>query len=211
MNTEAENYILKHSEKENLVLNELFRDTNLNNIHPRMAAGHIQGRLLSFISRLKQPQNILEIGTYTGYSAICLAEGLAKNGIITSIETDDELEDTIRYYFKKAGIQENSELIIGDAKKIIPDLNKKFDMIYIDGNKREYPEYFKISKEKLNSKGILIADNVLWDSKITEPPDENDLMTKGILEYNRLVKEDKNFTNFIIPVRDGISIAEKIN
>ncbi|MFP4664962.1 MAG: O-methyltransferase [Bacteroidales bacterium] len=205
--TKLEKYIRDHSVGEAEVFRELYRQTHLHALHPRMASGHIQGRFLSMLSRLKAPKRILEIGTYTGYSALCLAEGLQDDGLLTSIEINDELEDFIRRYIRQAGMQEKINLIIGDAKTIIPGLEDTYDMVFIDGDKRDYPEYFRICKDKICPDGLLIADNVLWDGKVTETPDARDGMTKGIQEFNTLITEDADFENFILPVRDGLMMA----
>jgi predicted O-methyltransferase YrrM len=206
-NTELEQYIHNHSVRESEVLKGLYRQTHLHAMHPRMASGHIQGRFLSMLSRLKAPKRILEIGTYTGYSALCLAEGLQDNGLLTSIEKNDELEDFIRRYIEQARMQEKINLIIGDAKTIMPKLKDKYDMVFIDGDKRDYPEYFSLCKDKIRPGGLLIADNVLWDGKVTETPDSRDGMTKGIQDFNTLITEDADFENFILPVRDGLMMA----
>jgi len=207
LTTEIEQYIHNHSVRESEALKELYRQTHLHAMHPRMASGHIQGRFLSMLSQLKQPKRILEIGTYTGYSALCLAEGLQDNGLLTSIEINDELEDFIRKYIEQAGMQEKINLIIGDAKAIIPGLEDTYDMVFIDGDKRDYPEYFSLCKDKIRPGGLLIADNVLWDGKVTETPYARDGMTKGIQDFNTLITEDADFENFILPVRDGLMMA----
>lgn len=208
MCNDIESYIESHSTQASEVLQELFRETHLHALHPRMASGHIQGQFLSLLSRLKQPHHILEIGTYTGYSAICLAEGLKSGGKLISIEINDELEAINRKYIEKAGICDKGQLITGDAKTIIPELTGEFELIFIDGNKQEYPEYYKICKAKLASGGLLIADNALWDGKVTQKT--TDPQTRGIQKFNKMVQEDPGMRNFILPVRDGLMIAEKV-
>ncbi|MDA3819966.1 MAG: O-methyltransferase [Candidatus Delongbacteria bacterium] len=203
-----ESYIESHSTEESKVLEELFRETHLHAVHPRMVSGHIQGRLLSLLSRLKQPHRILEIGTYTGYSAICLAEGLKTGGKLISIEINDELEAINRKNIEKAGMCDKVQLITGDAKTIIPELTDEFELIFIDGNKQEYPEYYELSKSKLASGGLLIADNALWSGKVIKTA--TDPQTREIQKFNNMVQEDPSMRNFILPVRDGLMIAEKI-
>jgi caffeoyl-CoA O-methyltransferase len=208
MNAHIEKYIESHSSKEPSLLNTLYKETHLHAVHPRMISGHTQGRLLSLLSRLKQPGHILEIGTYTGYSAICLAEGLKPGGKLISIEINDELESINRKYIEKANVADKIELITGDAKIVIPGLKDKFQLIFIDGNKQEYPEYYKLCKAKLAPGGLLIADNALWDGKVIT--DTTDKQTCGIQKFNRMVQEDPCMKNFILPVRDGLMIAEKV-
>ncbi len=208
MHKDIEFYIDLHSTKEPDVLQALYRETHLHAVHPRMISGHIQGRLLSLLSRLKQPRRILEIGTYTGYSAICLAEGLKPGGKLISIEINDELEAINRKYIEKANMADKIKMLTGDAKNLIPGLKDKFQLIFIDGNKEEYPEYYTLCKAKLAPGGLLIADNALWDGKVIT--DTTDKQTCGIQKFNRMVQEDPCMTNFILPVRDGLMIAEKL-
>ncbi|MGC9332202.1 MAG: O-methyltransferase [Bacteroidales bacterium] len=208
MYTNIESYIESHSTEASEVLQELLRETHLHALHPRMASGHIQGRFLSLLSRLKQPHRILEIGTYTGYSAICLAEGLKPGGKLISIDINDELEAINRKYIEKAGMVDKIQLITGDAKTIIPELTGEFELIFIDGNKQEYPDYYKICKAKLAPGGLLIADNAMWDGKVTQKT--TDPQTRGIQKFNTMVQEDHGMRNFILPVRDGLMIAEKM-
>ncbi|MFO7791310.1 MAG: O-methyltransferase [Bacteroidales bacterium] len=202
-----EHYIESHSSKEPGILKSLFRETHLHALHPRMVSGHIQGRLLSLLSRLKQPERILEIGTYTGYSAICLAEGLKTGGKLISIEINDELEAINKKYIEKAGMVDKIQLITGEAKTIIPKLTGVFELIFIDGNKQEYPEYYKICKAKLAPGGLLVADNALWDGKVTKKT--NDPQTRGIQAFNKMITGDPDMENFILPARDGLMIGEK--
>jgi predicted O-methyltransferase YrrM len=207
MQLELENYILQHSEPESELLQALYRETHLYAKHPRMASGHIQGRFLALVSQLVCPKRVLEIGTFTGYSALCLAEGLASDGKLITIELDDELEDRIRKYIQRAKLQNQIELLIGDAKHIIPQLNASFDLVFIDGDKREYPEYLKLVKPLLAPGAVLIADNVLWDGKVLESEQETDNMTRGVQQFNDALQQDSDFQNFILPLRDGLSIA----
>jgi caffeoyl-CoA O-methyltransferase len=207
MQIELENYINQHSESESSLLQDLYRETHLYAKHPRMASGHIQGRFLAFVSQLMRPKRILEIGTFTGYSALCLAEGLPPDGELITIEVDDELEDRIRKYIQLAGLQNQIELIIGDAKQIIPQLKPGFDMVFIDGDKREYPDYLELVKPLLVPGAVLIADNVLWDGKVLESEQETDNMTRGVQRFNDALQQDRDFQNFILPLRDGLSIS----
>jgi len=210
LSQEIENYILTHSEEEDEILKEITRRTNLEVLFPRMLSGHIQGKLLEFLSRMIQPANILEIGTYTSYSCLCLAKGLKQEGKIHTIEINDELEDFIRHFITKANMQNSVTLHIGDAKNIIPTLNCTFDLVFIDGDKREYLAYYELVMQKLRPGGFILADNVLWSGKVTQQIESNDLYTKGIHDFNSFVKTDSRVRNFILPIRDGLSILQKI-
>jgi len=201
-------YILNHITPEDPLLQELYRQTCLRFVNPNMVSGHLQGKILEMISRMINPSYILEIGTFTGYSAICLAKGLRKGGKLFTIEINDELSDFSRDYFQRAGLSEAIELINGRAQDIIPDLNLPFDLVYIDGDKREYCEYFRLVKEKVRPGGYIIADNVLWDGKALQE-DARDRHTKGIKEFNEMVRRETGIENVILPVRDGIMIIRK--
>lgn len=203
-------YISAHTEPEDLILAELDRETHLKILMPRMLSGHVQGKMLEFYSRLIKPMFVLEIGTYTGYSAICLAKGLQKGGKLHTIEINDEIANIPQKYFSKAGMQDCIQLHIGDAIDIIPTLDIKFDLIFIDGDKRIYSEYFDMCLPKLRKGGIMLADNVLWDGKVVENIKKMDTYTKGILDFNHKVQNDKRVRNFLLPVRDGIMVIEKI-
>lgn len=201
-------YSLQHSTPEPALLQDLNRDTYLKMLHPRMLSGHLQGRILSMISKMVKPANILEIGTFTGYSAICLAEGLAPDGKLHTIEVNQELESYIRSWIGKAGLEDVITLHIADAKEKIPGLAAeiKFDLVFLDADKELYPEYYKLLRPYLSSGAYLIADNVLWDGKVISPHPTSDYETEGIKEFNRLVDEDPLAENIIIPVRDGLSV-----
>jgi len=201
-------YILNHITPEDPLLQELYRQTCLRFVNPNMVSGHLQGKILEMISRMINPSYILEIGTFTGYSAICLAKGLRKGGKLFTIEINDELSDFSRDYFQRAGLSEAIELINGRAQDIIPDLNLPFDLVYIDGDKREYCEYFRLVKEKVRPGGYIIADNVLWGGKALQE-DARDRHTKGIKEFNEMVRREAGIENVILPVRDGIMIIRK--
>lgn len=206
-----EKYIIENSGCEDKILAELVRETNLTKLMPRMLSGHIQGKLLEQLSKIISPQNILEIGTFTGYSAICLSKGLKKGGFIHTIEINDENEPIISKYFEKAGINSFAKLYIGNALDIINDLDIEFDLVFIDGDKREYPQYYKAVLPKVKIGGYILGDNVLWDNKVIDKPDTFDAYTRGIVEFNSMVNSDSNVENFILPVRDGLMVIRKIS
>ncbi|MFP4047213.1 MAG: O-methyltransferase [Bacteroidales bacterium] len=206
---ELESYLINYSDKEDKLLYELYRETNKKILHPRMLSGYLQGKLIEMITKMVNPENVLEIGTYTGYSAICIARGLSNKGKLYTIEINDELEDFIRHYFRKSGLEEKISLHIGDARKIIEDFHFNFDLIFIDGDKREYPEYLIKCKNKLNPGGFIIADNVLWDGKVLNEKQNSDQHTKGIKKFNDLVNRDESLENIILPLRDGLNIIRK--
>ena len=206
--SEIEQYILNHSEKEDDLLYELYRETHQKVLHPRMLSGHLQGKILEMLSKLLQPSRILEIGTYTGYSAICLARGLSEGGTLNTIEVNDELEDFINHYLERSGLNDRITLHIGDALEIIKGFSGSFDLIYIDADKREYPDYLKLCSKKLRSGGCLLADNVLWDGKVVSP-DIKDKHTMGIHRFNEMVKNDPELEQVILPLRDGLMMVRK--
>lgn len=203
-----ESYILNHIDKEDDILNELYRETCLKVLNPRMISGHLQGKILEFISKMINPNQILEIGTYTGYSAICLAKGLQLNGRLHTIEINDELNVYAKKYINKAGLADKIILYIGDALRIIPEINEKFDLVFIDGDKKHYIQYYNLVIEKVNKGGFIIADNVLWSGKVINPK-EKDEYTTGIKEFNKLINDDDRVENVIFPIRDGISLIRK--
>ncbi len=210
MNNELEKYITSHIDDESEILRELNRYTNINILRPRMLSGHIQGQMLKMLCRMIDPVNILEIGTFTGYSAISLAEGLSTlDAHIDTIEINDELRNTIERFISKAGLTNRITLHIGNAIEIVPALNKKFDLVFIDGDKREYPKYYEMIFPLLNPGGYILADNILWDGKVVEPLDENDTYTKGILEFNDMIKNDDRVEKVILPFRDGLFLIRK--
>lgn len=204
-----DNYVVNHSEDEPELLKQLTRETHQKILQPRMLSGHYQGRLLSLISKLVNPKNILEIGTYTGYSALCLAEGMHKDGELHTIDHNEELFDFQRKYFDMSEHSKQIHQHLGDALKIIPKLNMTFDLIFIDADKENYSNYFNAIIDKLNSGGIILSDNVLWSGKVIEKVDEKDVDTKGVLEFNALLKNDPRVDTIILPIRDGLSIARK--
>ena len=174
-----------------------------------MLSGHLQGKILEMISKMIHPESILEIGTYTGYSAICLAKGLKDNGIIDSIEINDELEDIILKYLKKSKLEHKVKLHFGDARKIMPEMNKQFDLIFIDADKREYIDYYNIAFEYLKPGGFILADNVLWSGKVLKSELPEDEHTKGIIEFNNYIKKDNRIEKVILPLRDGLTLIRK--
>lgn len=208
-NNELDKYILDHIEDEDPVLKELDRETNLNVLRPRMISGHLQGKILELLSKMIKPKNILEIGTFTGYSAICLAKGLQSGGQLHTIEINDELESIAQKYFNKAEMNEKIIQHIGDACEIIGNIDLMFDLVFIDGNKRDYLEYYNIVFDKITPGGIIIADNILWYGKVTEAPSSKDEQTIGILEFNDAIKNDKRVSPVILPIRDGMLLIRK--
>ncbi len=204
-----EEYITNNSEPEDTLLTELSRETHLKVLMPRMLSGHIQGKLLEHFSKMIKPVNILELGTYTGYSAICLSKGLQKNGKLHTIELNEELEEIASKYFQKSNLTNKIKQYFGNALKIIPKLDIKFDLVFIDADKREYPQYYKAIIDKVNPGGYIIADNVLWNNKVIEDKKLNDLYTKGVKYFNKFVNNDPKVENFILPLRDGLMILRK--
>lgn len=204
------NYSLSKSTKEPKILNDLNRETHLKILNPRMLSGHYQGRILSLVSKIIKPKTVLEIGTYTGYSTICLSEGLDKNGSIHTIDHNEELLVIQNKYFKKAGISEKVKQYTGDATKIIKKLNLDFDLVFIDADKENYPLYFDLIIEKVKPGGVIIADNILWSGKILEKVEEEDYATKSIIEFNDKVNNDDRVETIILPIRDGLSLIRKI-
>jgi len=210
MNNDLDLYILNHIDNQPLLLNELERYTNLYVKHPRMLAGHLQGSILTMLCKMISPFSILEIGTFTGYSTICLAYGMSAEGHIHTIEINDEYESIIVNYFENAGVNNQVTLHIGSAIDVIPKINEMFDLVFIDGDKREYPQYLDIVLPKLKIGGFILADNVLWDEKPAKPNMPDDKYTKGIMDFNDMVKNDDRIEKTILPLRDGLSIIRKI-
>ena len=203
------NYSISKSEKESKLLNDLYRETYLKVLNPRMISGHYQGRILSLISKIISPKKILEIGTYTGYSAICLCEGMDKDGILHTIDNNKELVEIQNKYFKKANLTNKIVQHSGDAKNIIPTIDEEFDIVFIDADKESYPEYYDLIINKVRSGGIIIADNILWSGKILEKVEKDDQATKSIIEFNNKIIEDDRVKNIILPIRDGLNIVRK--
>lgn len=205
-----EQYILDIIEPEDEVLKELNRYTHLKIMHPRMLSGHIQGEILRMLCLMIKPLKILEIGTYTGYSAICLAKGLNEGGILHTIEINDELVDISSEYIKKSGLADKIRLHIGDAKVIVPTINDIFDLVFLDGEKSEYLNYYHLIFDKVKTGGFIFADNVLWSGKVLEKERANDYYTKGIKEFNDYIKHDSRVEKLILPIRDGLMILRKL-
>ncbi|MBQ7942293.1 MAG: O-methyltransferase [Muribaculaceae bacterium] len=210
MSEELEEYILAHIDEEGDALARLNRETHLYHLRPRMCSGHLQGRLLKMFVRMINPRNILELGTFTGYSALCLAEGLiAPDGELHTIEIDDELEDFIRNHFEKSHLSERIHLHIGDARNVLPKIGKTFDLVFMDANKREYCEYYDLVFPLLSPGGFIIADNTLWDGKVIDWGKKLDAQTEGILKFNDYIAKDSRVEKVIIPLRDGLTIIYK--
>lgn len=209
MDRELEKYILDHSTPEDPVLEDLYRQTHIRFVNPNMACGHIQGKFLEMISRMINPSCILEIGTFTGYSAICLSRGLKSDGKLITIEPNDEIAEFTKTFFVKAGVEGKIVTFTGRLQEIIGSMNEEFDLVYIDGDKREYCEYFRLIIDKVRPGGFIIADNVLWGGKVLEN-EATDQQTKGIIEFNEMIRSQKNIENLILPVRDGVMLIRKI-
>ena len=202
-------YLNKNSEKEPEILSRLSKETHQKILQPRMLSGHIQGRFLSFISKIKSPDKILEIGTYTGYSTICLAEGLSKNGKIDTIDKNEELIKIQNKYFEKSGFRNKIIQHTGNALDILKNLNEKYDIIFIDADKENYINYFNQVSNKLSKNGIIISDNVLWSGKVLDS-NQMDEETSTLVQFNKIINSDKRFKSIILPIRDGISISRLI-
>jgi caffeoyl-CoA O-methyltransferase len=199
-------YLEEHCPEEPELLKKLDRETNLTVPYPNMLTGHMQGRFLSFISKLLRPKKILEIGTYTGYSAICFAEGLAGDGHIHTIDNNPEVEDIAIRYFHEAGLKDTITRHEGNAMEIIAEMEGTFDLIFLDADKENYPNYYPLLKEKLSKSGLLMVDNTLWNGKVLKPAHSGDQETKGIQKFNKMVKEDPEVDSFMLPLRDGITM-----
>ena len=204
-----EQYALDYTDSESSLLNDLNRQTHLNILQPRMLSGHLQGRLLSTFSKALNPQKILEIGTYTGYSALCLAEGLNKNGQIYTIDINKELEEFAQNYFNASPYKNKIHFLIGDAAELIPEMKHIWDIVFIDADKENYSLYFDLVIDKVRKGGWIIADNVLWSGKVTKPTLNNDLETASIKAFNKKVNSDKRVSNVLMPVRDGMMLMIK--
>jgi caffeoyl-CoA O-methyltransferase len=209
MNRDLETYISDHTTEEDPLLEELYRQTHIRFVNPNMASGHLQGRFLEMVSKMIRPLNILEIGTFTGYSAICLARGLRENGMLITLEINDELASFSKSYFTRAGLDSRIKLVNGNALEIIPDLDMKFDLVFIDADKRDYCDYFKLVFDKVNNGGFIIADNVLWGGQVTEK-NTTDPQARGIIDFNEMIKKDDRVENMILHLRDGLMIMRKV-
>ncbi len=204
---ELENYVELHSENEPELLEKLFRETHQKILQPRMLSGHFQGRVLSMLSKIINPKNILEIGTYTGYAALCLAEGLQENGSLDTIDIKEELVAIQEKYFNLSPWKNQITAHLGDALEIIPNLNKKYDLVFIDADKENYINYFNLIVPMMNKGGIILSDNVLWSGKVLEELNPKDMSTKILLEYNQLLKNDPRVETVLLPIRDGLTVS----
>lgn len=209
---ELDSYLLKYSQQQDPMLQWLQKQTNLRTNHARMLCGPVEGKLMEMISSMIAPQNILEIGAFTGYSAICLARGLKEGGMMDSLELNDELEDLILQAHEKAGLSEKITMHFGDAKETLKRLKgegKMYDLVFIDANKREYTTYYELVFDMVRPGGYILADNVIWDGKVLQEPIPADAQTQGIHKFNEMVKEDPRVENVIIPLRDGLNLIRK--
>jgi predicted O-methyltransferase YrrM len=204
-----ENYILSHIDEEGELLKQLNRDAHVNLLKPRMLSGHLQGRMLKMFCRMIQPKYILEIGTYTAYATLCLAEGAADDAEIHTLEVNDELEDFIMKHLYKTRLKDKIHLYIGDAMEIIPEIDRIFDLVFIDANKRHYIEYYNLVFDKVRPGGLIIADNTLWDGHVLETPKPSDKQTTGIQQFNDMLAKDDRVEKVILPVRDGLTLIWK--
>ena len=207
LSEELENYAAQHTEDEPLLLQELNKRTHLNVLQPRMISGHFQGRFLSLLSKMVQPRTILEIGTYTGYATLCLAEGLHPEGVLHTIDIKEELTDLQREFFDRSGYGNQIVQHLGKAADIIPTLNTTFDLVFIDADKQNYAHYFDLVIEKMNRGGIILSDNVLWSGKVVEEVKHNDKHTQALMAYNQKIKDDPRVETVLLPIRDGITLS----
>ncbi|MBP8960268.1 MAG: O-methyltransferase [Bacteroidales bacterium] len=209
MDDDTLKYIYDHITPEDPALEELYRQTHIRFVNPNMVSGHVQGRILEIISKMISPSKILEIGTFTGYSAICLAKGLKPGGKLITIELNDEIYDFSKQYFEKTGLSSSIVQMTGKAQDIVPSLDGLFDLVYIDGDKREYCDYFRLVKDKVKKYGYILADNVLWGGKVMKKKNR-DAQTREIMEFNNLIIRESGFENAILPIRDGLMIIRKL-
>ena len=207
LSEELENYAAQHTEDEPLLLQQLNKRTHLNVLQPRMISGHFQGRFLSLLSKMVQPRTILEIGTYTGYATLCLAEGLHPEGVLHTIDIKEELTDLQREFFDRSGYGSQIVQHLGKAADIIPSLDTTFDLVFIDADKQNYAHYFDLVIEKMNRGGIILSDNVLWSGKVVEELKHNDKHTQALMAYNQKIKDDPRVETVLLPIRDGITLS----
>ncbi|KAA5548668.1 O-methyltransferase [Adhaeribacter rhizoryzae] len=210
LSKELQDYVLRHTSPEPELLQQLNRETYLKVLMPRMLSGHYQGRVLSMLSHMIKPKQILEIGTYTGYSGLCLAEGLTPDGQLHTIDINDELEDLVRKYVAAAGLENQINYYLGNALEIIPTLNIQFDLVFIDADKINYSRYYDLVLEKTNPGGYILADNVLWSGKVVQEPGKKiDKDTQAILDFNLKIQQDDRVENVLLPLRDGLLLMRK--
>lgn len=210
LSEDLEHYIATNSQPEPEILKELTRETHLKVLRPRMISGHFQGRVLSLLSKMQRPTHILEIGTYTGYSAICLAEGLAPGGVLHTIDINEELAPIQRRYFDQSGFGKQIIQHVGDALDIIPALDMHFDLVFIDAEKTNYDDFFEAAIKKTKSGSIILSDNVLWSGKVVAPLDASDKATKSIIDYNKKLMVDPRVDTVILPIRDGLTLSRVV-
>ena len=210
LDPQIEKYIEDHTTPESELLKELNRQTHLRTFYPRMLSGNVQGKFLEMICRMLQPKRVLEIGTFTGYSAIAIAQALPKDGLIYTIEVNEEMESFIHEYISKSGLERKIKLFMGDALEIIPSLEEGFDLVFIDADKEQYVDYYKLAKTKLKKGGFIIADNVLWSGKVLEKSTKTDKETQGIVEFNEFVKNDIEVEQVMLSIRDGLMLIRKV-
>jgi len=203
-------YVCAHTSAENELLAKLNRDTHVNVLQPRMLSGHFQGRILSMLSHMIRPERILEIGTYTGYSALCLAEGLTENGKLITIDVNAQLEDFVRGYFAQSELDPKIDYRIANAVELIPQLDEQFDIVFIDADKMNYINYYHLVFDKVKKGGYILSDNVLWSGKVTGDYEKLDKDTRLLMDFNKLIQEDGRVENVLLPIRDGIMIARKL-
>lgn len=205
-----DSYIEAHTSAEPPLLNRLYRHTNIHHLYGRMCSGKVQGRLLKMLTSMISPRRVLEIGTFTGYSALCIAEALENNAVLHTIEIDDEQEENLRHWFSQSPHGSKIILHIGDAEAIVPQLDEEFDMVLIDANKRQYISYLELALKKLRKGGYIIADNTLWNGKVLENPLPSDEQTRSIAEFNCLVASDSRLEAVMLPLRDGLTLIRKL-
>lgn len=204
-----EEYVLRHSEPESALLADLVRETHLNMLRPRMLSGNLQGQFLKMLCRLMEARRVLEIGTYTGYAALSMAEGMAESGVLHTIDCNDELEDLVRKYIGRSGWEERIVFHVGDAREVIPTIDEVFDLVFIDADKREYSDYYRLVVDRVRPGGLIVADDVLWNGKVIDFPAKADAQTQGILDFNDLIQRDSRVENVLLPVRHGLMMVRK--
>ncbi|MCE2743965.1 MAG: class I SAM-dependent methyltransferase [Fluviicola sp.] len=207
---ELDDYVCDHTDIESDLLKELNRETNVKVLNPRMLSGHYQGRVLSMLSKMIQPNRILELGTYTGYSALCLAEGLSDKGLLITVDVNPELEEMVDKYIQKSPYKNQIQQIIGNGMDVIPSLNEEFDIVFIDADKRNYAAYYDLVFDKVRKGGYIISDNVLWSGKVVNEYEKSDLDTKILKDFNAQLHNDPRVENVLLPIRDGLMIVRKI-
>jgi predicted O-methyltransferase YrrM len=206
---ELDDYVCDHTDIESDLLKELNRETNVKVLNPRMLSGHYQGRVLSMLSKMIQPNRILELGTYTGYSALCLAEGLTENGRLITVDVNPELEEMVDKYIQKSPFKNQIQQIIGNGMDVIPTLNEEFDIVFIDADKRNYAAYYDLVFDKVRKGGYIISDNVLWSGKVVNEYEKSDLDTKILKDFNAQLHNDSRVENVLLPIRDGLMVVRK--